>query len=181
MKKNHNLWAPWRIDYLKSLDECTDSSRAAGCFLCDYRDAPPDQDRTNLLLWRTANCLVLLNRFPYTAGHLLIAPTAHAATMDAFDADTLLEMMLLARDAQTVLSRTIKPHGFNIGININRCAGAGLPDHIHLHLVPRWDGDTNFMDVTADIRVISQALTDLYDELCLTAQRLGWPDGPDHK
>jgi len=119
--------------------------------------------------------MVLFNRFPYTGGHLLIAPAAHVATMNELDEKTILEMMLLTRDAQKALDHTIKPHGYNVGMNINRCAGAGLPDHIHLHLVPRWDGDTNFMAVTGHARVISQALEELYEQLTQTSQSLGLP------
>ena len=119
--------------------------------------------------------MVVFNRYPYTGGHLLIAPTQHVASLEKLDPQALQEMMLLARDGQKVLSQTIKPHGFNIGININRCAGAGLPDHIHMHLVPRWDGDTNFMDICGDIRVISQALDDLYEQLTNASRELSLP------
>ena len=171
---NRNIWAPWRFEYLKSLDQTGPCDQAQQCFLCEYRDHP-EKDRQNLVLWRTKHCLVLLNRFPYTGGHLLIAPTAHVPALDSLDEQTMLQMMLLARDAQTVLTDSIKPHGFNIGVNIHRCAGAGLPDHVHMHLVPRWDGDTNFMDVTANIRVVSQALSDLHENLTQSASRLNLP------
>ena len=170
--KNHNIWAPWRAEYLKSLDDVSDGS--PGCFLCNYW-AQPEQDKKNLVLWRTKQCIVLLNRFPYTGGHLLIAPAAHVANLCELEEDILLEIMILARDAQNVLEHVIKPHGFNIGMNINRCAGAGLPDHIHMHLVPRWDGDTNFMAVTGHIRVISQALDDLYKKLYESSKILNLP------
>ncbi|MCP4711357.1 MAG: HIT domain-containing protein, partial [Planctomycetes bacterium] len=109
------------------------------------------------------------------AGHLLIAPIEHVGTMQDLDHETMLEMMLMTRDGQRVLSEAIKPHGFNVGININRCAGAGLPEHIHMHLVPRWSGDTNFMSVTGDVRVVSQALSELYNQLTEISQRLDLP------
>ena len=109
--------------------------------------------------------MVVMNRFPYSAGHLLIAPVAHVPELDNLDKDTMLEIFLLAGNAQQALTKVIRPHGFNIGINIGRCAGAGLPEHIHMHLVPRWDGDTNFMTVNAQTRVISQSLDELYIQL----------------
>ena len=179
--ENDNLWAPWRFEYLKSLGEKEahqgeDAGGAEGesCFLCRYWCAPED-DKTNLVLWRGRRCLVVLNLFPYTAGHLLIAPIAHVGTMQDLDDETLLELMVLTRDAQQVLAEAIHPHGYNVGININRCAGAGLPDHIHLHLVPRWSGDTNFMGVTVEVRVISQALGELYTQLGEISRRLKLP------
>jgi ATP adenylyltransferase len=172
--KNTNIWAPWRIGYLKSLGEEERKEKSNGCFLCNYW-AEPDKDNENLVLWRTENCMVLFNRFPYTGGHMLIAPSAHVSSMDDLNNVTMLEMMHLARDGQKVLSETIHPQGFNVGINIQRCAGAGLPDHIHMHLVPRWEGDTNFMAVTGQVRVISQALDELYGQLREKAKELGLP------
>ncbi len=172
---NNNLWAPWRIGYLKSLGEKEKNPAGSGCFLCDYW-AHPRQDAENLVLWRTGRCLALFNRFPYTGGHLLIAPAEHIRSMEEMGEQTMLEMMQLARDAQKVLTEAIHPQGFNIGINIQRCAGAGLPDHIHMHLVPRWEGDTNFMAVTGQVRVISQALEELYGQLREISQKLDLPN-----
>lgn len=172
-----NLWAPWRLEYLKTIDTQDAAHPNEPCFFCRYAHHP-ENDRANLVLWRSAHCMVLMNRFPYTGGHLLIAPMAHGGSMNALDETTLLEWMLLTRDAQTILSQTIYPHGFNVGININRCAGAGVPDHIHLHIVPRWEGDTNFMSVCGDIRVISQGLDDLYQQLKTTGEKLGLPQAP---
>ena len=183
--ENKNLWAPWRIEYLKSLDpnqsekeQQADGGKGEGCFLCRYWKAP-EEDQANLVLWRTRLCLAVFNRFPYTAGHLLIAPAKHVGDLHSLDQDDLLEMMLLTRDAQTALTEIIRPHGFNIGININRCAGAGLPDHVHLHLVPRWKGDTNFMAVTGNVRLVSQALEELYKEMTEISQRLHLPSTND--
>ena len=165
--KNNNLWAPWRIEYLKSLEETdrnSPTSHPQKCFLCKYWQEP-ENDKENLLLWRGQLAMVVMNRFPYSAGHLLIAPVAHVPELDNLDKDTMLEIFLLAGNAQQALTKVIRPHGFNIGINIGRCAGAGLPEHIHMHLVPRWDGDTNFMTVNAQTRVISQSLDELYIQL----------------
>lgn len=153
-----NLWAPWRIKYIQGL------SHKDGCFLCEYL-AAVDKDRDNCLLWRAEEAFVVFNRFPYNNGHLLVAPNRHIASLeDASDAE-LLALVTLVRDCQKVLSLAIHPHGFNVGMNFGRCAGAGLPGHLHIHVVPRWDGDTNFMHVCSDTDVISQGLYELYDQL----------------
>ncbi|KPK77894.1 MAG: hypothetical protein AMJ79_01720 [Phycisphaerae bacterium SM23_30] len=179
--KNKNLWAPWRMEYLKALglkhaqkEQPSDPDKPDECFFCNYWRTP-DQDQTNLVLWRTRRSLVVFNRFPYTAGHLLLAPARHVGDLLNLDEKSLLEMMLLARDAQKALTEAIKPHGFNLGININRCAGAGLPEHVHLHLVPRWTGDNNFMPVIGHVRLISQVLDELYRQLTEISQRLRLP------
>ena len=153
-----NLWAPWRIKYIQGLD------KRDSCFICeDLKN--PSKDRENLVLWRTERCIVILNRFPYNNGHLLIAPLRHIDNLDDADDSELLEMIKLVRESKKALSLAIKPHGFNVGINIGRCAGAGLPGHLHIHVVPRWDGDTNFMAVCGDTDVISQSLSELLEKL----------------
>ncbi|MBN1125919.1 MAG: HIT domain-containing protein [Sedimentisphaerales bacterium] len=153
-----NLWAPWRMEYIRGLTEETD------CFLCDYISSP-DKDTENLVLWRTERNIVVFNRFPYNNGHLLIAPRRHIGELDQAEPPELLEFMLLTRDCQQVLKQAVHPHGFNVGINFGRCAGAGLPEHLHLHIVPRWNGDTNYMAVCAQTEVISQSLSELYQRL----------------
>lgn len=155
---NENIWAPWRIKYIQGLAEHSD------CFLCDYLKTP-EKDDENLVLWRTDNSLVVMNRFPYNNGHLLIAPVRHIPTLDDCSDDELLEMTKLIRETQRALSLAIKPQGFNIGMNFGRCGGAGLPEHMHIHIVPRWNGDTNFMSVCSDTKVISQSLGELYQLL----------------
>ena len=127
-------------------------------------DNPGDDDK-NLVLWRTQKSIVILNRFPYNNGHLLIAPARHFSDLDQADEEELLDLLKLVRESQKALSLAIKPHGFNVGMNFGRCAGAGLPGHLHIHVVPRWDGDTNFINVCSDTDVISQSLTDLLDLL----------------
>ena len=107
----------------------------------------------------------MLNKFPYNNGHLLLASIRHIASLDELDDGEMLELTKLIIASQKVLTRAIKPHGFNIGMNFGRCAGAGLPGHLHIHVVPRWDGDTNFMDVCANTDVISQGMKDLYKQL----------------
>ena len=164
-----NIWAPWRMEYIREL-----ARPEGGCFLCDYWKTPGD-DAANHVLWRTPRSLVCFNRYPYTNGHLLIAIGAHKAGLLELDDAEKLELMQLTADAQAVLTRAIEPHGFNIGINLGRCAGAGLPDHLHLHVVPRWGGDTNFMSVCSDVRVIMQSIDTLYGQLKKVSSELGSP------
>ena len=146
------------MEYIEALSE------PKGCFICGY-SAEPAGDKANFVLWRAPHCLVVFNRFPYNNGHLLIAPIRHIATLDEATDDELLELVKLCRDCQQVLTAAISPHGFNIGMNFGRCAGAGLPEHMHIHVVPRWDGDTNFMHVCSGTDVISQSMTELYELL----------------
>ncbi|UCG48970.1 MAG: HIT domain-containing protein [Phycisphaerales bacterium] len=153
-----NLWAPWRLEYVQGLDQ------GGGCFICENRERPED-DEKNLVLWRTALSLVILNRFPYNNGHLLIAPARHIAGLEEASEEELAELIKLVRESQEALVRAIKPHGFNVGMNFGRCAGAGLPGHLHVHVVPRWSGDTNFMSVCSDTAVISQGLAELLGKL----------------
>lgn len=167
-ERNKNVWAPWRMPYIDQLG----GEDQAGCFLCRYRDEPA-ADASNHVLWRTPQTLVLLNRFPYTGGHLLIAPTAHVPQPEDLPESTLCELALRLRDAKRVLAEAFAAEGFNLGMNLGRCAGAGLPDHMHWHIVPRWTGDTNFMAVSGDVRVIPLALEEIYDRLRAAAGRLG--------
>lgn len=171
-----NLWAPWRMEYIHSL---TDKDPVKdGCFLCDYRDHSED-DAANHVIWRTDAVLVVMNRFPYTNGHLLVAPTAHHADLDDLDDRHLQAVWRATRDAKRLLARVLEPHGFNIGLNFGRCAGAGLPGHLHVHIVPRWNGDTNFMAVLGDVRVIPEALDRLWSRLRETAAETSLPSSPD--
>jgi len=153
-----NLWAPWRIGYIKGLAEKHE------CFIC-HNIKNPQQDKENFVLWRTSSSLVMLNKFPYNNGHLLLAPVRHIEGLEELNDGELLELTKLIVTCQKVLTAVVKPHGFNIGMNFGRCAGAGLPGHLHIHIVPRWDGDTNFMDICANTDVISQGMKDLYEQL----------------
>lgn len=157
--ESKNLWAPWRIKYLQKL-----GGESGECFICQ-RVAQHEDDDKNFVLWRTDNSIVILNLFPYNNGHLLIAPLRHIAELEQANETELLEMLKLVRESQKALRAAIKPQGFNIGINIGRVAGAGLPGHLHFHLVPRWEGDTNFINVCSDTDVISQSLTELLEQL----------------
>lgn len=156
-----NLFAPWRMDYIRSLDKSPD-----GCFICDGVAATTDEQKSQrLILWTSDHSIVLINRYPYTNGHLLIAPKAHKAELETLTPPEQLDLQAQTIEAVRLLKRAISPQGFNIGINIGRCAGAGLPGHIHQHIVPRWAGDTNFMSVVGEVRVVPQAMSQLWQEL----------------
>jgi ATP adenylyltransferase len=148
------MWAPWRLGYVVGTD------KGEGCFLCDALAS--DDDTRGLIVERRERCFSLLNRYPYNNGHLLVAPKSHKGGLVDLDDDELAGLMRLTRDMQQALQRAISPDGFNIGLNLGRCAGAGLPGHLHVHIVPRWNGDTNFMPVTANTKVIVQSLEALY-------------------
>jgi ATP adenylyltransferase len=144
------------------------------CFIC-HNIIDVDNDRENLLLWRTEHCAVMFNKFPYNNGHLLIAPKRHVADLDPLTDAEMLEMTRSVRQVQHILKKAVNPGGFNVGINFGRCGGAGLPEHMHIHVVPRWDGDTNFMSVCTDVKVISQSLFELYDMLKDISQKEALP------
>ena len=153
------LWAPWRLSYVTKPPKPT----ADDCFIC--RGLAASDDRTNLIAFRTELSTIVLNRFPYNNGHVLIAPNAHKATPgDLTDAESLDLQRLLVRTMAT-FDKIITPDGYNVGLNLGRVAGAGLPGHLHWHVVPRWNGDTNFMPVLGDTRVIVQSLDSLYELL----------------
>lgn len=167
-----NIWAPWRMEYIESL-----AGEDDGCFLCRCRDET-DRERENLVVWRGPRSLAVLNRFPYTGGHSLVAPLGHVGTLGEVDDATVLEMMAMVRDLQDVLAHALRAEGFNVGINIGRCAGAGLPGHLHVHIVPRWGGDTNFMPVFGDVRIIPTSLEKLWSQLRRTGEDLELPKLP---
>jgi ATP adenylyltransferase len=156
---NYRIWAPWRLSYVK------DASKDAeeGCIFC-VKPAE-DDDEKNLIVHRAERSFVILNKFPYTNGHLMIAPYQHVAALPALDAETLDEIMALAQRAMVVLDDEYGPDGYNAGLNQGRVAGAGYEAHIHLHVVPRWAGDTNYMPVLADTRVMPQSLEESYAAL----------------
>ncbi len=160
-----NLWAPWRMKYIKELNNPSD------CFLCRYFSNPQD-DADNFVLWRSEASLACLNRFPYTNGHLLIAPAEHKSNLADLTQTEMLELMRMLSQAQQALQQALNPQGFNVGMNLGHCAGAGLPDHLHFHIVPRWQGDTNFMTVTGDARVIPQDLAQSYRDIKAAADTL---------
>lgn len=165
------LWAPWRMEYIGGLAE------EQGCFLCRAWQAPDDE--RNLVLWRGRSTFVIFNRFPYSNGHLMVATAQHGRMLEDLADEELVELMRATTRMQRLLSEVLRAQGFNIGLNLGKVAGAGLTDHLHLHIVPRWEGDTNFMPVLADVKVIPQSLTDLYRTLksALTAEEGGSAGG----
>jgi ATP adenylyltransferase len=154
------LWAPWRLAYVASAKPPAEGDP---CFIC--RGLAERDDRANLVALRTARSAVVLNRFPYNNGHLLIAPQAHKGQLHELTAEELLDGQQTLIRMLAVLDKLMHPEGYNIGLNLGRVAGAGLPGHVHWHIVPRWNGDTNFMPVFTDVKVIAQALDALYDAL----------------
>ena len=155
-KTRSNLWAPWRIDYI--LGEKED-----GCIFCNRLKL--DDDRENLILVRKGKSFVIMNRYPYNNGHLIVAPNRHEGDIEKLKEDEMLELFPLIQKSTHALSMSMNPDGFNIGLNLGRVAGAGVEDHLHFHIVPRWNGDTNFMPVLGDVKVISEHLLSTYDKL----------------
>jgi ATP adenylyltransferase len=143
------LWAPWRIDYIKA-------SKPDECIFCAAAAASDDAEAH--VVDRGEHCLTMLNAFPYAAGHVMVAPSRHIADLDALAQVEAAELMTLTQRALGALRTTVEPDGFNVGLNLGKVAGAGFDDHLHLHVVPRWLGDTNFMPVVADTHVIPEAL-----------------------
>ena len=160
---HERLWAPWRLAYVQSTDPVDKPKH--DCFLCHYRDCEPAADAENLVVLRGEHCFVVLNRFPYNNGHLLIAPREHKADLRDLSDTELLESNHLLQKMVGVIEQEMNPDGFNVGLNLGRVAGAGLPGHLHWHIVPRWNGDTNFMPVLGDTKVIPQSLEALYEIL----------------
>jgi ATP adenylyltransferase len=154
------LWAPWRLAYVTAGSTPAD---AGACFIC--RGLAATDDRANLIVKRTELSVVVLNRFPYNNGHLLVCPRAHKATLNDLDSAELLDTQETIRRLVRALDDLMQPHGYNIGVNLGLAAGAGVPGHLHWHIVPRWNGDTNFMPVISDTRVVVQSLEALYDLL----------------
>jgi ATP adenylyltransferase len=150
------IWAPWRIEYIRA-------EKPAGCILCDK--PKEDRDKENYILYRGQKNFIMLNSYPYNPGHLLIAPYRHTGNMEELTEDERNEHYKLVSRSITVLKEVFKPAGFNIGANLGRVAGAGIEDHFHSHIVPRWQGDNNYIPVLADVRVIPQALEDTYETL----------------
>lgn len=144
------LWAPWRMQYIGGEPK-------PGCLFCRVIENPDDEDAA-LVVWRPEGAVVMLNKFPYNPGHAMVAPHAHASTLeDLADVQSGQVMKALQRTI-AVLRAEMEPEGFNVGVNIGRAAGAGIPDHVHFHVVPRWNGDTNFMAVVDDTKVVNEAL-----------------------
>lgn len=155
-----HLWAPWRLKYIEA-----DSGRPkdAGCIFVELPNQ--DNDEENLILHRGEHAFVIMNRYPYTNGHLMVAPYRHTADLGELSDAELLEIHQLVVKCTQWITRAYRPQGFNVGVNLGAAAGAGIPDHVHWHIVPRWSGDTNFMTTVGDVRVMPQSLAESYSRL----------------
>jgi ATP adenylyltransferase len=151
-----HLWSPWRLEYLIAPE-------TEGCIFCQAIKG--DADRENLVLYRGEHAFVMLNRFPYNNGHFMVLPYAHVPSLENLGAPTLTEMMLLLNRGLAALRRAMEPDGFNVGANLGQAAGAGIEEHVHIHAVPRWTGDTNFMPVVGEMSVVPQTWLQTYDDL----------------
>ena len=160
-----HLWAPWRMEFIKG-------PKPAGCVFCEAAAADPADDPAHLVLARTNLSLAILNRYPYNNGHLMVAPTAHLANLEDLPPAAAGDLTTLTQRSLRVLRRVLSPQGFNLGINAGKIAGAGVADHVHQHVVPRWDADTNFMPVVAETKVLNEHLTKSYQELRAGFDRL---------
>lgn len=154
-----HLWATWRLKYIEGAD------KVEGCIFCQFPAQPPERDKELLILHRGEHAFIILNAYPYSNGHLMVVPYRHTASMEDFTDAELLEVMHLTRVGLRALSAAFAPQGYNLGVNMGRVAGAGIADHLHWHIVPRWNGDTNFMPVLGDVRVIPESLATVYDRL----------------
>ncbi|MBL8065051.1 MAG: HIT domain-containing protein [Chthonomonadaceae bacterium] len=159
MSSLEQLWAPWRFEYIQRADE----SNKDRCLFCSIAES--DQDQDHLVIKRGASSFVLLNAFPYTSGHLMVAPYAHKGDLEGLDDGQLLEIHQLVQWGCRRLRSVYDPKGFNVGLNMGQASGAGIPDHVHWHVVPRWTGDTNFMTTVAGARVLPQSLSDTWSIL----------------
>ena len=151
------LWAPWRMDYILSND------KGEGCIFCPGDDRGQDEER--LILYAGSLSMVMMNRFPYINGHLLVAPIRHIPDMEQLSDEENLDLMLMVRRSINILKKTMNPEGFNVGLNLGQVAGAGIKEHMHFHIVPRWNGDTNYMTVLGDVRVIPEHIMETYSKL----------------
>jgi ATP adenylyltransferase len=157
-----HLWSPWRLEYLME-------PKAEGCIFCHAAES--DDDRGNLVLLRGERVFLILNRFPYNNGHFMVVPYSHVPSLEDLDEPVLTEMMLLLNRGLGALRAIMSPDGFNVGANLGQVAGAGIEDHVHLHAVPRWAGDTNFMPVVGDMRVVPQTWLQTYEDLRAALKR----------
>lgn len=151
------LWAPWRMEYILSEKE------EKGCIFCHGGDRTGDKER--LILYMGTMTTVMMNKFPYNNGHLLVAPVRHTRDFEGLSPEENLDLILMVRKSLAILKKEMRPEGFNVGLNLGKVAGAGVEEHMHFHIVPRWNGDTNFMTVTGEVRVIPEHIQKTYETL----------------
>ncbi len=152
------IWAPWRIEYILS-------EKDDGCLFCEVLAEDRDKDKENLLLYRGESAFVIMNLYPYNPGHVMVASNEHVSELEDLSPEATIEVMELTKASIKVLKSKMSPHGFNSGFNLGEIAGASIKEHLHMHVVPRWQGDNNFMQVLADTNVVPQALSETYDLL----------------
>lgn len=155
------IWAPWRMEYIKSLDQTEDQ----GCIFCWKPEAPPAEDQANLIVARRKHCFLIMNLYPYNNSHLMVVPYRHLCDFTLLDQAELLDCQLAVQDAIHVMRESMHPQGFNVGINVGKAAGAGIDQHLHWHVIPRWVGDTNFFPVMSGIKVISESIEDSWQRM----------------
>jgi ATP adenylyltransferase len=158
-----NLWAPWREDYVKNVD------KLKGCFLCNCLKTK--SELKNLIVYKGKHSFIVLNRYPYNNGHLMIAPFKHIGNIEDLSEDEAKEIFLLGRKIIPILKEVYNAQGFNVGLNLGRCAGAGVVDHLHLHIVPRWEGDTNYMPVVGATKIIPESIEESYKRIKSAIQK----------
>ena len=152
------LWSPWRMKYIENHE------KEEGCIFCNALSCTEDNEE-NLILKRGEKAFVIVNLYPYTSGHIMVAPMAHQPSLELLDPDTRAEMMEMVSESMVVLKKIYHPQAFNVGANIGKAAGAGVPDHVHMHIVPRWAGDTNFMSTLGETRVLPESLEETYKRI----------------
>ena len=157
-----HIWSPWRMQYIRK------HHTLKGCFFCNA--IKMEDGAENLIVTRSKHAFVILNRYPYTSGHVMVVPFAHVSTLGELDNNTMLDVMMLTKQSMDAISKVYKPEGFNIGANLGAVAGAGIADHVHFHIVPRWGGDTNFMTAVGEARVLPEDLCDTLENL-----KKAWP------
>jgi len=157
------MWAPWRMGYILG-------NKVEGCVFC--KKLQESDDGANYVLYRGGTAALILNLYPYTNGHLMVVPYSHCGDLAELDDETLGEMMRLTKLCIRLLRKAMSPHGFNVGMNLGQAAGAGIREHVHIHVVPRWDNDTNFMPVLGDVRVIPESLDDTYKKLATALRQV---------
>lgn len=165
------LWAPWRMEYIVS------EQKGEGCIFCAGDDRSKDKER--LILYVGSLTIVMMNRFPYINGHLLVAPIRHIPCLESLTHEETLNLMVMVRRSIEVLKKVMSPEGFNVGLNLGKVAGAGVDEHMHFHIVPRWNGDTNYMTVLGEVRVIPEHIKETYHKLLPYFQELKLYPGGD--
>lgn len=153
-------FTPWRMHYIQGTDKQHET-----CVLCDLHESQPSEDRKNLVLFRGETCYVVLNLFPYNTGHLMVVPYTHTADIVGLEEVIAQELFALTRACVANLRTAYNPHGFNTGMNLGRIAGAGIDEHLHMHILPRWSGDSNFMPLIGGTKLVPESLEDTYDKL----------------